>query len=271
MSQLSQGLGGHGNTIHVPQSRVRARRWCFTFNNYTKSEHEHICVTCATSGWNYIIGKEVGANGTPHLQGYIECKEVIDFNKLKKINAKIHWEKARGSKEANINYCSKDGDYKTNFVIKEPVEDNLKGLTLYPWQQDIVNLMTSKPDKRKVYWYWDKYGHTGKTSLAKHLILTYPNQILFTGGKANDIKYGVASFLKNPKNDLKMCIFHYTRTVEGFVSYDALESIKDGIFFNSKYESDMCVFNSPHIVCFANFAPDVTKLSRDRWIIKEIN
>jgi hypothetical protein len=40
---------------------------------------------------------------------------------------------------------------------------------------------------------------------------------------------------------------------------------------NTKYETGVKVFNSPHIFVFANFPPDKPdELSNDRWIIKEL-
>ena len=55
------------------------------------------------------------------------------------------------------------------------------------------------------------------------------------------------------------------------MSYDAIESIKSGIIFNSKYETGQKMINPPHIIVFSNFLPDVSKLSEDRWNIKLIN
>lgn len=59
--------------------------------------------------------------------------------------------------------------------------------------------------------------------------------------------------------------------MENYVSYEAIESVKDGIFFSGKYESGMTIFNQPHIICFANFAPDIGKMSSDRWKIFELS
>lgn len=52
-----------------------------------------------------------------------------------------------------------------------------------------------------------------------------------------------------------------------YVSYSALEELKDGIFFSGKYESSMVMTNNLHIFVFANFEPDRSKLSKDRWEI----
>lgn len=54
-------------------------------------------------------------------------------------------------------------------------------------------------------------------------------------------------------------------------NYQALEQIKNGIFFCGKYESKMVVMNIPHVVVFANEPPEQSSLSADRWEIQEIN
>lgn len=70
--------------------------------------------------------------------------------------------------------------------------------------------------------------------------------------------------------DLKMVIFDLERRQENFVSYSAMEQVKNGCFFSSKYESEIVVFNYVHVVVFANFAPDLQALSADRWNITNI-
>ena len=51
------------------------------------------------------------------------------------------------------------------------------------------------------------------------------------------------------------------------MSYSAIESLKDGLLFSGKYEGGVKLFPPPHVVIFANFLPDMTKLSIDRWDI----
>lgn len=91
---------------------------------------------------------------------------------------------------------------------------------------------------------------------------------IMISGKGADIKYGITKHLE--EKPLDVALFHYVRSQEIFISYEAIESVKDGIFFSAKYESGMCLFNSPHVLVFANFMPDITKLSKDRWQVFEI-
>ncbi len=54
------------------------------------------------------------------------------------------------------------------------------------------------------------------------------------------------------------------------INYEIIESVKNGIIYNTKYECEMRVYAIPHVIVFSNEMPDETKLSRDRWNIQEI-
>jgi len=46
--------------------------------------------------------------------------------------------------------------------------------------------------------------------------------------------------------------------------------LKDGVVFSGKYEGGARLFPPPHVIIFANFLPDFTKLSADRWVIRTL-
>lgn len=94
----------------------QARRFCLTLNNWTENEYSKISDYLTTKAF-WIIGKEVGESGTPHLQIYFESKTPIKFKTLKNVCNRLHIEKAKGNRRQNYEYCSKDNDFKTN--IKE--------------------------------------------------------------------------------------------------------------------------------------------------------
>lgn len=87
---------------------TRSRGWAITLNNYTAEEVE---------AWKEVeaeytcFGKEVGAEGTPHLQGYVVFKNKKSLKQVKALWPRAHLEHARANAEANRTYCSKDGDF----------------------------------------------------------------------------------------------------------------------------------------------------------------
>lgn len=84
------------------------RHVCFTLNNYTEEEYKQLIeMECKY----LVIGKEVGEEGTPHLQGYIEFKTPKRFSTLKNINQRIHWEERRGTAKQASEYCKKEGNF----------------------------------------------------------------------------------------------------------------------------------------------------------------
>lgn len=91
-----------------------------TLNNWTSDEYEcfcdHVSTGIAAGSVVYAIcGKEVGDEGTPHLQAYIYYKNcnVVSMATWERrlVSNRWHIEIARGSPSDNQKYCSKEGDY----------------------------------------------------------------------------------------------------------------------------------------------------------------
>lgn len=248
-----------GNT----KLRQRARSYCFTLNNYTQNEIDTIITYVNSLKSEYFIGKEVGSNGTPHLQGFLNFKNAISFNSLKKIIPRAHIEKCKGNKIENLNYCGKDNDVLTNIIRKKVVPmPEVVTISLNEWQTKVINLL-DKPDKRTINWIVDEEGNKGKTTLCKYILEQYENVIYFTGGKSSDI----ASQIILCEYDPFIALFDFTRSKDGYISYEAIESVKNGIINTPKYKGGFKIFNNPHVFIFSNFKPDESKLSKDRWNI----
>ncbi len=216
-----------------------------------------------------MIQEETGSEGTLHLQGVMSFKNAVKWSTLRG-KAKIYWKKCRNVMAAK-NYCSKlesrsGKQWVKGYKIKgRGPRDPLDGKELYVWQQEIMELCATTPDDRSIYWYWSNSGNIGKTALAKHICLKHDGIML--GGKYKDAYYAIAARLQKNK-DIDIVIFNLPRSVGNIVSYQALEGIKDGIFFSPKYEAGMVMYDPPHVLIFANMAPDLSQLSQDRWKIK---
>lgn len=208
-------------------------------------------------------GEETGYS---HLQLAMSLKTKERLTWLKThFRRDAHCEIIRNQERA-FDYCMKEDTRVAGpWIWPEPpptLKDPMRGLERKPWQLDIIKIIETEADARTIHWYWDSVGNTGKTTFTKHLWINYKVCFVQNGKKA-DIAYAY--------NNEPIVIFNLPRTCENFVSYDAIESLKDGMIFSGKYESGAKVFNNPHVIIFANFEPDQSCLSQDRWHIVEID
>ncbi len=145
------------NTIICPLKR--ARSWCYTWNNHTDEDwHTQHSIFSKCKIAKHICQEEMGKCGTPHIQGFIQFRNAINFSTLKKINKKIHWEVCRNI-PASINYCSKVAtrsgrSYVFGIVIPEgkneikSLEDlDGKSKILDDMRQQMMNEWRSKVDE----------------------------------------------------------------------------------------------------------------------------
>jgi hypothetical protein len=88
-----------------------AKSWCFTLNNYTNEDTERINSLVPDKAIYVIYGKEIGTQGTPHLQGVVIFATRCRLNHAKRvIGSNPHLEIARNI-NASIQYCKKEGDW----------------------------------------------------------------------------------------------------------------------------------------------------------------
>lgn len=268
MSQIEQIETSRDKPGNTGKQACQSCYYCFTLNNYTESEIEQIeQILSFESDW-YVFQEEKGENNTPHIQGTLKLKKKQRITQLKKWNQRIHWEVTR-SISASIAYASKEKtrcgrQFSKGIEIPKPLKI-LKEEDLYIWQKKIIALIDTEPDDRTIHWVWEMNGCTGKTQLIKYLLTTRNDVIAVSSGKGPDLAYAVSC----AKNFNTVLIF-LPRSLENMVNYMMIESIKDGLVFSGKYESKTLIFNSPHVIVFANFEPFILALSLDRWQIYNI-
>lgn len=66
-----------GNT--KPATRPQLRNACFTINNPEDPQGFLALLQVREEISYFVVGNEVGASGTPHLQGYVEFTRPMDF------------------------------------------------------------------------------------------------------------------------------------------------------------------------------------------------
>lgn len=253
--------------------RSRARSYVFTWNNYTEDDIKDLLQTFAGNDSSYLFQEEKGAEGTPHLQGMFKCKNPMDFHVIR-----VNWFKTKArvkdckSWRGSLKYCCKQetrvgrvfhsDDIKVPKIAVDPIVDPKN------WQKEAI-AMINAIDDREIHWWVDRAGGRGKTSLCKHLVLKH--DACYVAGKGADVKYLVSNWIKSRGYFPRLIVINYTRTLENFVNYGVIEEIKDGLFVSCKYKTEAVIMDCPQIFIFANFAPDMRKMTQDRWVIHDLD
>lgn len=161
--------------------------------------------------------------------------------------------------------------------IKECIQEHEKGILvsslkasfadaqLKPWQKSLWDKLQLPPHPRQIMWLWEESGNVGKSWMTKYLMAMMECTVL-TDGKRVDMAY---IFAQNPK---KVVIFDLARVTEEHLHgiYSLAESLKNGYVVSAKYESKTVAFEAPHVVFFANFGPNISVWSQDRYCITKL-
>lgn len=260
-----------GNTYTKTSQRQNrekeVKKYCFTLNNYTEEEYKELKIRLNPLG-NWILGKEVGESGTPHIQGFILLSKKKSWSSFVKHvnNNRLHIEQCKGSTEQNVNYCSKDNNFESNFVEKKYIEEIDE---LYPWEIEINNILSTPPDKRTLYYYFEPDGCKGKTTYQKY-VYTHFDKCIILSGKGADMKNGIISYFNANKFLPQIVLINIPRDAKDFVSWTGIEEIKDMMFYSGKYEGGCICGKCPHVIMFSNSPPPINKVSADRWKVFEI-
>lgn len=262
--------GNSSNSIVVKKKRVvQSKYWCGTLYGITVEQLEQYCK--AYSNIDYFMGNyEIcPSTGNEHFQCFVGFKKKARPSSFIKSG---HWEKCKGSKEDNYQYCMKDkSDGKMDFSYNFEIPDDIKiyKSELKPNQILLSNLCLFEHDldfkkfSRSITWIYDSRSEWGKSVWAAHVVDFHKG--LMVGGKETDMLYGFYDFIKK-EGKCDNLIINQTFSKDK-ISYNALESLKDGNFFNSKYESGAIRFARPNIVVLSNNMPDMEMMGSNRFQI----
>lgn len=197
------------------------------------------------------------------------CKDIVllitaDKKKRYEIAADFPIEWARCSKAYELLY--ERGDMlEGNNIIAYSFDQ------LFFWQKKVVNYIKEntplpKEKERKINWFVDQEGATGKTELVKHLIKEYGLEKVLVFPITDTAR--VVEAIYKIKSTIEMILIDLPRAypLQHF-NYDTLEMIQSGIAFRKMYHPCNFVFKIPHIFVFSNSAPDIMKFTNDRWNI----
>ena len=285
--------------------RERGKHWCFTLNNYTEDDVEHL--KSLGSAITYLLaGREVGASGTPHLQGFVSLSERMRLSQVKSLlGSSPHCELARDV-IASAAYCKKAGCW---FEVGEMQQGAGSRNDLVLFKATVKNgvydfkvlrelhsqTLARYPEFCRQYVADNTEGPVVET----HLLRTWQSQLVATlrgepskreiifcvdlmgnTGKSwfchyfESLNNNVQILVPGKKADMTYMVDPTARVVfldcprskQGdFIQYDFLEELKNGYLFSPKYHSCVKKMKSPHVVVMMNEQPDMSKLSADRY------
>lgn len=252
---LAQAKGRLSDRVHLekPQgSALQNKEYC-SKGNQPKEEWTKL----RTAGPNYGLDADVFEKGEVPTQGKrSDLKRLIDDIQ----------NGTRSAKKLRLEHpevCAKYPGFVSQILQDTRPKPEKPAIQLREWQVELLNILKMNPEDRKIYWYCEAHGNRGKTTFATWLEAELDDVQIFTPGKHADMSYYL-------DEETKILIMDCPRSKEESFPYSFLEGVKDGRVFSPKYASGMKHVQKCHVLVLANFLPDMTKLSHDRLVIKEI-
>ena len=144
---------------------------------------------------------------------------------------------------------------------------------LKPWQESLLEYV-QQPCDREIFWIIGKEGNEGKNWFQKYVKSWLGARRVVTG---IDIKANNASIFqalrKCPIVTADIFLFNIGKSMKKFdqINYDALEKMKDGEAFASKYDSQQLKIRVPNVVMiFSNSPPNISQLAKVRFEVFHI-
>jgi len=155
--------------------------------------------------------------------------------------------------------------------LQDSWDDSGEDITeLWPWQKEIVAIITTKPKRRGVVRVvFDPIGDNGKNTLARYLESGDPTHIaLIQGvGSSRDV---VESIIKKRNKGWTGRTLFINVCRGGTIDYDTLEQLSDGVLTRLKYDGGDVRYKAYHVIILINYLPRINRLSKGRWKIHVI-
>lgn len=141
-------------------------------------------------------------------------------------------------------------------------------VALYPWQQELYDLVINEIKSktyRNVHVLYDAKGGIGKTTFALNLTCHGKAEYIPPMNDARDIMRAVYALPDNGLYIIDLTRSMRKEKLHGL--YSAIEQIKNGFFYDDRYEFKRRIIKSPAVIVLTNELPDLNYLIFDRWKI----
>lgn len=255
--------------------------WDFTLHAndlYTKTDNaklqKHLNDICKKGFFQLEEGEKTGKL---HFQGRVSLKDRRRKTEIIKLATTtflrgIHWSPTTNENKGNYDYVTKnftringpwDIKEKPDYIPRQVREIS----SLRPFQQKIVD-NAGVWDTRHINLVYCPTGNVGKSRLVGYLRAYKIGRPL---PPVNDFKDVMRMVMDMPTSQLYLIDMPRAMKKDKLGGlYSAIETIKDGYAYDDRYHFQEKVFDCPNIWVFTNTLPDLTLLSKDRWVIWSI-
>lgn len=244
----------------------RACTWDFTIPGDQNINVEKLRQLCKK--WCYQ--KEQGESGYIHWQGRISLKVKKNAKFVKELlGPKSHVSITSNANRQNMFYVMKEetrisGPF-TEKDVKVPRQ--LRNIELKEWQRQVVDI-SEIWDDRSINVIIDENGGIGKSTLALWMLVNKKGRKIPYANCYKDIMRCVMGM---PKSNCYMIDLPKGIDKSKLAGmYSGIEDVKNGYVWDDRYEWKEEVFDSPNIWVFTNEMPNMNLLSRDRWVLWEV-
>jgi hypothetical protein len=233
---------------------------------------------------------DVTIDGTVFHPYIVRVKGYLDFNRLcqyiskedKVIQAKESMDRSRilkqiWSADSVAEAWALVGGFQSGLSVNEiktlwedkgakEIKNNFE-LPNFGWYKTIFEIIKKETtEHREVHWFCEKVGNLGKSALSYHLGFNKKASIIKCVGRMADFTQCIKNEIKMGW-DFKVLILDIPRNYKDRNTiYEALECIKDGVITCTKYNSEtIWLPRKPVVIVTANWWPQFTKMSIDRW------
>lgn len=212
----------------------------------------------------WLVGFEVGKDGYKHLQVRLNVsKSAIDgFTAIKTYLP-----------DAHIEECSDTWEYERKsgrFLSSEDTPEirAVRFGTPKVIQVDWLDHIKASGDREIVVIY-DEEGNHGKSWFVNWLYET--GQAFYCPPTVDTVK-GLIQWIASGYKGEGIIAIDIPRTWKWSEQlYVAIESIKDGLVYDTRYSSKLRNIRGVKVVCMCNEKPKLDKLSKDRWKIGTVD
>lgn len=216
----------------------------------------------------WVFQEEKGlTTGYEHYQGRVSLK--LKARKAPALGYNEHWSITSNENKDNDFYVLKEDTRtagawsdKDNYIPRQ-----VRNITLYPWQKAVLE-DAKVWNTRTINCIICPKGNIGKSTLktyagARGLARNLP--------MLESYKDYMRMVMDTPTSNLYLVDFPRSLNKIACGSFwSALETIKDGYAYDDRYGFREKYFDCPNIWVFTNTHPDVTQLSKDRWVFWEV-